>query len=39
MANTSNKQRYTQLKEWLLTFKPTSKTTTKSPKRRSYDKR
>ena len=39
MSTASSKQKYTQLKEWLLTFKPTSKTTTKPPKRRSYDKR
>jgi len=39
MANTSNKQRYTQLKEWLLTIKSAPKATTRSPKRKTYDKR
>jgi len=39
MSNTSNKQRYTQLKEWLLTIKSAPKPAVKSPKRKSYDRR
>ena len=39
MSTASSKQKYTQLKEWLLTIKSSPKTTTRSPKRKSYDKR
>jgi|TARA_B110000971_G_C19651219_1_gene337958 hypothetical protein len=39
MSNTSNKQRYTQLKEWLLTIKSAPKPATRSPKRKTYDKK
>lgn len=39
MSNTSNVQRYTQLKEWLKTVKTSKVPTTRSPQKKTYDRR
>ena len=39
MSKTSTKQRYTQLKEWLKTVKTSKVPTTRSPQRKTYDRK